>query len=66
MRKLYHRFVDVLQVLSAALLLLMLGVVLVGIFYRYVVDESLSWYDEFAGYIPNRPALSELFAPVGN
>lgn len=51
MRKAYDRFQDVLQVLSAALLLLMLGVVLLGIFYRYIVDDSLSWYDEFAGYI---------------
>ncbi len=51
MRKSYDRFVDVLQVLSAVLLLLMLGIVVVGIFYRYVVDEALSWYDEFAGYI---------------
>jgi TRAP-type transport system small permease protein len=51
MRKGYDRFVDVLQTFSAVLLLLMLGLVLVGIFYRYVVDESLSWYDEFAGYI---------------
>jgi TRAP-type C4-dicarboxylate transport system permease small subunit len=51
MRKTYDRFVAVLQALSSALLMGMLGVVLVGIFYRYVVDESLSWYDEFAGYI---------------
>lgn len=51
MRKVYDRFVDVLQVFSAGLLLLMLGIVLVGIFYRYIVDDSLSWYDEFAGYI---------------
>jgi TRAP-type C4-dicarboxylate transport system permease small subunit len=51
MRKGYDRFVSVLQTFSAVLLLLMLGLVLVGIFYRYVVDESLSWYDEFAGYI---------------
>jgi len=51
MRKSYARFIDVLQVLSAVLLLMMLGIVLLGIFYRYVVDESLSWYDEFAGYI---------------
>jgi TRAP-type C4-dicarboxylate transport system permease small subunit len=51
MRKTYDRFVAVLQLLSSALLIGMLGVVLVGIFYRYVVDESLSWYDEFAGYI---------------
>lgn len=50
MRRAYDRFVAVLQTFSAVLLLLMLGVVLVGVFYRYVVDESLSWYDEFAGY----------------
>jgi TRAP-type C4-dicarboxylate transport system permease small subunit len=51
MRRAYERFQDVLQVLSAVLLLLMLGIVLLGIFYRYIVDDSLSWYDEFAGYI---------------
>lgn len=51
MRKIYDRFVDVLQVFSAVLLVLMLAIVLVGIFYRYIVDDSLSWYDEFAGYI---------------
>jgi TRAP-type transport system small permease protein len=51
MRRAYGRFVDVMQIFSAALLLLMLAIVLVGIFYRYIVDESLSWYDEFAGYV---------------
>jgi TRAP-type C4-dicarboxylate transport system permease small subunit len=50
MRKAYERFVAALQLVTAALCLLMLGIVLVGVFYRYVVDESLSWYDEFAGY----------------
>ncbi len=29
----------------------MLLLVLVGVFYRYVADDSLSWYDEFAGYL---------------
>lgn len=47
----YERLVGILQVFSAGLLLLMLAVVLLGVFYRYVVDEALSWYDEFAGYI---------------
>jgi TRAP-type C4-dicarboxylate transport system permease small subunit len=46
-RKAYEQ----LMAYSAVLILLMLGVVLVGIFYRYVVDRALSWYDEFAGYI---------------
>lgn len=51
MARLYDRFIAALQVLSAALCLGMLGVVLAGVFYRYVVNEALSWYDEFAGYV---------------
>ena len=51
MPRLYDRLIAALQVLSAALCLGMLGVVLMGVFYRYVVDEALSWYDEFAGYV---------------
>jgi C4-dicarboxylate transporter DctQ subunit len=51
MRKTYDRFMAYLQAFSAVLILVMLGVVLVGVFYRYVVDRALSWYDEFAGYI---------------
>lgn len=50
MRRLYDAFISVLQLVSGLLLLAMLGIVLLGIFYRYVVDEALSWYDEFAGY----------------
>ena len=50
MPKLYDGFVAVLKVFSAVLCLVMLAIILVGIFYRYVVDQSLSWYDEFAGY----------------
>ena len=51
MRKLYEGFIRALFVFSGALCLLMVGVVLVGVFYRYVVDASLSWYDEFAGFV---------------
>jgi C4-dicarboxylate transporter DctQ subunit len=51
MRRAYDRLVAVLETYSAALILVMLGLVLVGVFYRYVVDQALSWYDEFAGYI---------------
>jgi TRAP-type C4-dicarboxylate transport system permease small subunit len=50
-RKTYERLVVILQAYAAALILVMLAVVLVGVFYRYVVDQALSWYDEFAGYI---------------
>ncbi|HWU36303.1 MAG TPA: TRAP transporter small permease [Candidatus Acidoferrum sp.] len=51
MRKVYDGLITLLTVYSAVLCLLMLAVVLVGIFYRYVVGEAISWYDEFAGYI---------------
>ena len=51
MRKVYDRFVAVMVFLSGSLCVVMLGIVLVGLFYRYVIDEALSWYDEFAGYL---------------
>ncbi len=51
MRKVYERLIAILQTYSAVLILVMLGVVLLGVFYRYVGDQALSWYDEFAGYI---------------
>jgi len=51
MRKVYERLTAILQTYSAVLILVMLGVVLIGVFYRYVGDQALSWYDEFAGYI---------------
>jgi Tripartite ATP-independent periplasmic transporters, DctQ component len=51
MRTLYDRTMAALQQLAAVLLALMLLLVLAGVFYRYVFDDSLSWYDEFAGYL---------------
>ncbi len=51
MRKVYDGFVKVLQAWSALLAIAMLLLVLVGVFYRYVVDSALSWYDEFAGWV---------------
>ena len=51
MRRVYERLMVFLQGYSAVLLLVLLGVVLVGVFYRYIVNQALSWYDEFAGYL---------------
>ena len=51
MRKVYAWLNGILQAYSAVLLLVMLGVVLLGVFYRYIAYQALSWYDEFAGYI---------------
>jgi C4-dicarboxylate transporter DctQ subunit len=36
---------------SVLLLVLMVGIVVVGVFFRYVLDASLAWYDEFASYL---------------
>lgn len=51
MRRAYEKCIAFLEGYSAVMILAMLGVVLLGVFYRYVVDQALSWYDEFAGYI---------------
>lgn len=51
MQKLYDRAIAAVQFVAALLLALMLLLVLVGVLYRYVFDDSLSWYDEFAGYL---------------
>ncbi len=37
--------------LAVALLVAMVVVVLLGVLYRYAIDRSLVWYDEFASYI---------------
>lgn len=34
-----------------ALMVAMVLLVTVGVFFRYVVDASLTWYDEFASYL---------------
>ncbi len=51
MRKVYTDLIDFLLGLSGVLMLAMLGVVLLGVLFRYVLDAALSWYDEFAGYV---------------
>ena len=51
MRRAYDNLIAILETYSAVLILVMLGVVLVGVFYRYIINEALSWYDEFAGFI---------------
>jgi TRAP-type C4-dicarboxylate transport system permease small subunit len=50
MRKAYDVLLKILLGYSAVLLLAMLAIVLVGVFFRYLINEALSWYDEFAGY----------------
>jgi C4-dicarboxylate transporter DctQ subunit len=51
MRRAYTTLIAILRAYAGILTLVMLGVVLLGVMFRYVVNEALSWYDEFAGYI---------------
>ena len=51
MRKLYGAFLKVLAKFTALLAVAMFLVVIVGVIFRYVLDSSLSWYDEFAEFI---------------
>ncbi len=51
MRRSYSNLIVFLQGLSGVLMLVMLGVVLLGVTFRYVLNAALSWYDEFAGYV---------------
>ena len=49
--KYFRRLVDLVEVWTVLLLVLMVLLVSVGVFFRYVVNSSLSWYDEFASFL---------------
>jgi TRAP-type C4-dicarboxylate transport system permease small subunit len=50
-RALLRGLVRLVEWWSVALLVLMVGIVVVGVIFRYVLDASLAWYDEFASYL---------------
>jgi TRAP-type transport system small permease protein len=43
--------VRVVEWWSVLLLVLMVVIVVVGVFFRYALDASLAWYDEFSSYL---------------
>jgi TRAP-type transport system small permease protein len=49
--RLFRRLIDLIEWWSVLLLVLMVGIVCLGVFFRYVLNESLVWYDEFASYL---------------
>jgi len=51
MERFLRRFVDIIEWWATLLLLLMVVLVCLGVFFRYVLDASLAWYDEFASYL---------------
>ena len=51
MNKYFRRLVDLIESWTVLLLVLMVLLVSLGVFYRYVLNASLSWYDEFASFL---------------
>jgi TRAP-type C4-dicarboxylate transport system permease small subunit len=51
MAKLLRRLVALVEWWAVALLVGLVVIVCLGVFYRYILNSSLSWYDEFASYM---------------
>jgi TRAP-type C4-dicarboxylate transport system permease small subunit len=51
MAKLLGRLVALVEWWAVFLLAALVAVVCFGVFFRYVLNSSLSWYDEFASYM---------------
>src|SRR3989304_3306825 len=49
--RLYRWLMALADVWAMLLLIAMVVVVTLGVFYRYVMNASLIWYDEFASYL---------------
>jgi TRAP-type C4-dicarboxylate transport system permease small subunit len=51
MTRAFSRFITMLEWWATLLLVLMVALVCLGVFFRYVLSASLAWYDEFASYL---------------
>lgn len=51
MERIFGRVIDLIELWAMLLLVLMVVVVCLGVFFRYVLGASLAWYDEFASYL---------------
>jgi TRAP-type C4-dicarboxylate transport system permease small subunit len=51
MAKLLGRLVTLVEWWTVCLLVAMVTLVCMGVFFRYVLNSSLTWYDEFASYL---------------
>lgn len=51
MQRLFQRFIGLIEWWAVLLLVLMVVLVSLGVFFRYVLNSALAWYDEFASYL---------------
>ncbi len=49
--RVYRGLIALIEWWTSLLLVLMVVIVFVGVFYRYVLNAALAWYDEFASYL---------------
>jgi TRAP-type C4-dicarboxylate transport system permease small subunit len=51
MERIFDRLIKLLDLWATLLLALMVVLVVLGVFFRYVLGAALAWYDEFASYL---------------
>jgi TRAP-type transport system small permease protein len=51
MERFFRQFINLVELWAMLLLVLMVVLVCLGVFFRYVLGASLAWYDEFASYL---------------
>jgi TRAP-type C4-dicarboxylate transport system permease small subunit len=51
MERLLRRLIKLIEWWGVLMLVLMVALVCLGVFFRYVLGASLTWYDEFASYL---------------
>jgi TRAP-type C4-dicarboxylate transport system permease small subunit len=51
MERFFRRCIDLIECWAMFLLALMVLLVALGVFFRYVLNAALAWYDEFASYL---------------
>ena len=51
MRQFLRHLISIVEWWAVLLLILMVAVVCLGVFFRYYLNSSLVWYDEFASYL---------------
>ena len=51
MERFFRRCIDLIEWWAMLLLAFMVVLVCLGVFFRYALDSSLAWYDEFASYL---------------
>jgi len=51
MERFFRQFISFVEWWAVLLLVLMVVLVSLGVFFRYVLNAALTWYDEFASYL---------------